>query len=75
LRGVIKPKSGKLERVENSHAMVVRVVESKNSMTAEFSRKVFPFLSEISKRITDELEIGRVVYDITDKPPATIEWQ
>jgi GMP synthase (glutamine-hydrolysing) len=63
------------ERTENSHAIVVRAVESKNSMTAEFSRKVFPYLSEISKRITDELEIGRVVYDITDKPPATIEWQ
>ncbi len=63
------------ERTENSHAIVVRVVESKNSMTAEFSRKVFPYLAEVSKRITDELEIGRVVYDITDKPPATIEWQ
>ncbi len=63
------------KRIENKHAIVVRIVESKNSMTAEFSRKVFPYLSEISKKITDELDIGRVVYDITDKPPATIEWQ
>ena len=62
-------------RYENKHALVVRVVESKNSMTAEFSKKVFPYLAEISKKITDELEVGRVVYDITDKPPATIEWQ
>lgn len=63
------------EHVENRHAIVVRVVESENSMTANFSRIVMPFLPEISKRITDELDIGRVVYDITDKPPATIEWQ
>ncbi len=63
------------EHVENEHAIVVRVVESKNSMTANFSRIVMPYLPEISKRITDELDIGRLVYDITDKPPATIEWQ
>lgn len=63
------------ERVENEHAMVIRIVESQNSMTAQFSRKALPYLEKISKRITDELEVGRVVYDITDKPPATIEWQ
>lgn len=63
------------EHVNNDHAIVVRIVESKNSMTANFSRIAMPYLSEISRRITDELEIGRVVYDITDKPPATIEWQ
>lgn len=63
------------EHVENKHAIVVRVVESENSMTANFSRVVMPYLPEISKRITDELDMGRVVYDITDKPPATIEWQ
>lgn len=63
------------ERTENEHAMVIRIVESKNSMTAQFSRKALPYLEEMSRRITNELEIGRVVYDITDKPPATIEWQ
>lgn len=63
------------ERVENKNAIVIRVVESKNSMTAEFSKLVFPYLAEISKRIIEEVGAGRVVYDITNKPPATIEWQ
>lgn len=63
------------KRQEYQQAIVVRIVESKNSMTANFSRKVFPCLEKISRRITNETNIGRVVYDITDKPPATIEWQ
>lgn len=63
------------KHVKNEQAIVIRAVESTNSMTANFSRKVFPYLAEISKKITDQMEIGRVVYDITDKPPATIEWQ
>lgn len=58
-----------------NQAIVVRVVESTNSMTANFSLRVFPYLKTISRRIVDEIGIGRVVYDITDKPPATIEWQ
>jgi GMP synthase (glutamine-hydrolysing) len=61
--------------VKNEQAIVIRAVESSNSMTANFSQSVFPYLAEISKRITDRMDIGRVVYDITDKPPATIEWQ
>ncbi|KKQ83029.1 MAG: Glutamine-hydrolyzing GMP synthase [Candidatus Daviesbacteria bacterium GW2011_GWF2_38_7] len=63
------------QRIENRHAIVVRVVESKNSMTVNFSQNVYPYLEEISSRIVKETEIGRVVYDITNKPPATIEWQ
>lgn len=63
------------ERVENKHALVVRIVESENSMTANFSRIAMPYLPEISRRMNNELDVGRVVYDITDKPPATIEWQ
>ncbi len=62
-------------RIENKHAMVVRIVESKNSMTANFSRRALPYLEAISDRIIKETPIGRVVYDITNKPPATIEWQ
>ena len=63
------------EHIKNEHAVVVRIVESENSMTANFSRIAMPYLPEISKRMNDELNVGRVVYDITDKPPATIEWQ
>lgn len=63
------------ERVENNIAVVVRIVESSNSMTVNFSKKAYPYLQEISSRIVKETNIGRVVYDITNKPPATIEWQ
>jgi len=63
------------KRVENKYALVVRIVESKNSLTANFSKTAYRFLEEISLRIVRETEVGRVVYDITNKPPATIEWQ
>lgn len=63
------------KKVKNKYAIVVRVVESNNSLTANFSQNVYPFLEEISSRIIKETNIGRVVYDITNKPPATIEWQ
>jgi GMP synthase (glutamine-hydrolysing) len=63
------------ERQEYRNALVIRIVESKNSMTANFSRDAMKYLPEISRRIINETGIGRVVYDITDKPPATIEWQ
>lgn len=62
-------------RVENKVAIVIRIVESANSMTVNFSQKAFPYLKDISSRIVKETSIGRVVYDITNKPPATIEWQ
>ncbi len=62
-------------RVENKQAIVIRVVESKNSMTANFSEKIFPYLGKISDMIIKETGVGRVVYDVTNKPPATIEWQ
>lgn len=63
------------KKIKNKYAIVVRVVESKNSLTANFSEYAYPFLNEISSRIVKETDVGRVVYDITNKPPATIEWQ
>lgn len=63
------------KNIKNKHALVVRIVESKNSLTANFSQTAYPFLEKISSRIIKETKIGRVVYDITSKPPATIEWQ
>lgn len=57
--------------------IVVRAVMSKDAMTARFSALPHELLEKISTRITNKLgaSVTRVVYDITNKPPATIEWE
>jgi GMP synthase (glutamine-hydrolysing) len=51
-------------------------VDSVEAMTADWSRIPHEILDEASRRITNNVkEVGRVVYDITSKPPATIEWE
>ncbi|AGO60867.1 glutamine-hydrolyzing GMP synthase [Ferroplasma acidarmanus] len=56
--------------------IAIRMIDTLDGMTGTFSRPDWELISDISVNITDEVpEINRVVYDITDKPPATIEWE
>jgi GMP synthase (glutamine-hydrolysing) len=57
--------------------IVVRAVQSVDAMTAAYSQIPHSVLERISIRITNEMkdEVNRVVYDITNKPPGTIEWE
>jgi GMP synthase (glutamine-hydrolysing) len=56
------------------YTVVVRAVRSLDGMTANFSHVPFDVLQKISTRITNEIrDVGRVTYDITNKPPGTIE--
>lgn len=58
------------------NAVCIRVVDASDGMTASFSRLPYDLLENISRRIINEVDgINRVVYDISSKPPATIEWE
>ncbi len=58
------------------NVICLRMVNSVDGMTATWSRMPFDFLDKVSSRITNEVKgITRVVYDITSKPPGTIEWE
>ncbi len=58
------------------NTVCVRVVEAVDGMTATFAHLPHDLLERISRRIINEVDgINRVVYDISSKPPATIEWE
>ncbi len=58
------------------NAVVIRMVESVDGMTADWYPAPYQFLKKVSNRIVNEVKgINRVTYDLTSKPPGTIEWE
>jgi GMP synthase (glutamine-hydrolysing) len=58
------------------YPIIMRAVTSDDAMTADFARIDWDVLEKIAQRIINEVAgVNRVAYDITSKPPGTIEWE
>ena len=76
--GVLPGQSGGVtgDECTDGDAVVIRAGTSEDGMTADWARLTHDLLARISSRIVNEVKgVNRVAYDITSKPPGTIEWE
>ncbi len=64
------------DRRTYSYPVVLRAVTSDDAMTADWARLPYQLLERISNRVINEVKgVNRVLYDVSSKPPSTIEWE